>query len=107
MSLPVILRPAADADIQTTHDALEGVQAGLGGRFVARVREVLGRIEAMPEVYGCVAGRAGGPAEEVPARGLLRRLRIGSRCWRCCTARETRPPGSHEHESAPAGAGRG
>ncbi|HVS35872.1 MAG TPA: hypothetical protein VMS17_09840 [Gemmataceae bacterium] len=50
MSLPVILRPAADADIQATHDEPERVQPGLGGRFVARVREVLGRIEATPEM---------------------------------------------------------
>lgn len=54
MSLPVILRPAADADIQATHDELEQLQAGLGDRFVARVREVLERIEAMPEMYGLV-----------------------------------------------------
>jgi len=54
MSLPVILRPAADADIQVTHDELERTQAGLGDRFVARVREVLERIEAMPEMYGLV-----------------------------------------------------
>jgi toxin ParE1/3/4 len=54
MSLPVILRPAADADIQTTHDELEQSQAGLGDRFVARVREVLERIESMPEIYGLV-----------------------------------------------------
>ena len=54
MSLPVILRPAADADIQTTHDQLEQAQAGLGDRFVARVRETLERIEAMPEMYGLV-----------------------------------------------------
>jgi hypothetical protein len=54
MSLPVILRPAADADIQATHDELEQVRAGLGDRFVARVREVLERIEAMPEMYGLV-----------------------------------------------------
>ena len=54
MSWPVILRPAADADIQATHDELERVQAGLGGRFVAHVREALGRIEAMPELYGLV-----------------------------------------------------
>jgi plasmid stabilization system protein ParE len=50
----VILRPAADADIQATHDELEQAQAGLGDRFVARVREVLERIEAMPELYGPV-----------------------------------------------------
>jgi plasmid stabilization system protein ParE len=54
MSLPVILRPAAVADIRDTRDALDGVQAGLGGQFVARVREVLERIEAMPEMYGTV-----------------------------------------------------
>ncbi len=54
MSLPVILRPAADADIQTTHDELEQGRAGLGGRFVARVREALERIESMPELYGVV-----------------------------------------------------
>lgn len=54
MSLPVLLRPAAEADIEATHDELETVRTGLGGRFVARVREVLARIEAMPEMYGVV-----------------------------------------------------
>jgi plasmid stabilization system protein ParE len=54
MSLPVILRPAADADIQATHDDLEQSHVGMGGRFVARVREALERIEAMPELYGVV-----------------------------------------------------
>ena len=29
MSRPVILRPAADADIQATHDELERLQAGV------------------------------------------------------------------------------
>ena len=54
MSLPVILRPAADADVQVTHDELEQVRAGLGDRFVTRLRELLERIEAMPELYGLV-----------------------------------------------------
>src|ERR1043166_3714471 len=54
MSLPVILRPAAPADIQATHDELEQSQAGLGDRFVAQVRQVLERIESMPEMYGLV-----------------------------------------------------
>ena len=54
MSLPVILRPAAEADVQATHGDLERAQAGLGDRFVSRVREVLTRIEAMPELYGVV-----------------------------------------------------
>lgn len=54
MSLPVILRPTADADIQATHDELEQLRTGLGGQYVARIREVLERIEAMPELYGLV-----------------------------------------------------
>ena len=54
MSLPVILRPAADADIQASHDDLEQVRAGLGAQFVTRVREALNQIEAMPELYGVV-----------------------------------------------------
>ena len=52
MVLPLILRPAADADIQATHDELEQTQAGLGDRFVAQVREVLERIESMLELFG-------------------------------------------------------
>jgi plasmid stabilization system protein ParE len=54
VSLPVILRPTADADVQAIHDELEQVQHGLGNRFVARVRDVLERIESMPGMYGVV-----------------------------------------------------
>jgi toxin ParE1/3/4 len=54
MSLPVILRPAADDDIQKTHDEFEQTQAGLGDRFVAQVREVLEHIEAMPQMFAPV-----------------------------------------------------
>ena len=54
MSLPVIIRPEAEQDIQTTKDALERVQTGLGGRFLGRLREVLERVESMPELYGFV-----------------------------------------------------
>jgi plasmid stabilization system protein ParE len=54
MSLPVILRPEAEADIQATHDDLEQLRAGLGRQFAARLREVLERIGSMPEMYGLV-----------------------------------------------------
>ena len=54
MSLPVILRPEADADIEAIHDELEMARAGLGGQFVALVRRALAFIEAMPEMYGVV-----------------------------------------------------
>jgi toxin ParE1/3/4 len=54
MSLPVILRAEAQADIQATHDGVEQARAGLGMQFVARVRKELEQIESMPEMYGTV-----------------------------------------------------
>ncbi|MBW3596617.1 MAG: type II toxin-antitoxin system RelE/ParE family toxin [Planctomycetes bacterium] len=54
MSLPVILRPSADADIQASYEHLEQIRVGLGDRFVGRVREALERIEATPKMYGVV-----------------------------------------------------
>jgi len=54
MSSPVIIRPDAEEDIQTACEALEQVQAGLGRRFVGRVREVLEHLESIPELHGVV-----------------------------------------------------
>lgn len=54
MSLPVILRPEAESDIQDACDQLVGVRVGLGKQFLARVREVLTRVEKMPELHGVV-----------------------------------------------------
>jgi len=52
VSLTVILRPEAEADIQVACDQLVGVRVGLGKQFLARVREVLARVEKMPELHG-------------------------------------------------------
>lgn len=54
MSLPVILRPQAEVDIEAIHEELERLQSGLGQRFAVRLRAVLERVEAMPELYGIV-----------------------------------------------------
>src|SRR3972149_6802157 len=54
MSLPVIIRPEAQKDIQSTYDSLEQLQPGLGRRFAGRVREVLESVESMPQLYGVV-----------------------------------------------------
>jgi plasmid stabilization system protein ParE len=51
MSLPVVLRPLANADIQQSHAQLEAQAPGLGDRFLDRLQETLDRIEAMPELY--------------------------------------------------------
>ena len=56
MSLPVILRHEAEVDVQEARDHLEAVRVGLGNHVLARVREVLARIERMPELHGEVWG---------------------------------------------------
>jgi len=54
MSLPVILRPEADDDLQLIHDDFERAKTGLGIQFVSKVRQALIQIELMPELYGTV-----------------------------------------------------
>ena len=54
MSLPVILRHEAEVDIQEARDQLEAIRVGLGNQVLARVREVLARIEKTPELHGKV-----------------------------------------------------
>jgi len=54
VSLPVILRHEAEVDVQEARDQLEAVPVGLGAQVLARVREVLARIEKMPELHGKV-----------------------------------------------------
>ena len=56
MSLLVILRPEAQADISNARDYLEEARPGLGAKFLAQVRQTLERIESMPEMYGVVWG---------------------------------------------------
>jgi len=54
VSLPVFLRHEAEVDVQEARDQLEALRDGLGTQVLARVREVLARIENMPELYGKV-----------------------------------------------------
>lgn len=54
MSLPVILRPAAESDVQAIYQELEHLRLGLGDQFSGRLREVLEHIEAQPQLYGVV-----------------------------------------------------
>ena len=54
MSLPVILRQEAEVDVQEARDQLEAVRVGLGTQVLTRVREVLARIEKLPELHGKV-----------------------------------------------------
>ena len=54
MTLPVILRPEAEWDVQAAFAEYEAIRPGLGKRFLMRVRQVLERIEFMPEIYGTI-----------------------------------------------------
>ena len=55
MSLPVILRPAADQDLESADDWYEQRLAGLGQEFLAAVSVALDRIADMPEMSGFVS----------------------------------------------------
>jgi plasmid stabilization system protein ParE len=54
MSLKVIVRPAAEADIQEVHDYLDQVREGLGTQFANHLRNVFESLESSPEMYGVV-----------------------------------------------------
>ena len=56
MSLSVVLRPLANADVWQIHAELEAQSPGLGDTFLEWLQEALGRIEAMPEMYAEVWG---------------------------------------------------
>jgi toxin ParE1/3/4 len=54
MSLPLIVRPTAEADIREIHEYLEQVRIGLGSQFAARLRDVLERIETAPDLFAAI-----------------------------------------------------
>jgi toxin ParE1/3/4 len=54
MSLPIRLLPGAKAEFDAAADWYEQQRAGLGVDFVARVREVLDRIAANPQLHAAV-----------------------------------------------------
>jgi plasmid stabilization system protein ParE len=54
MSRPVLLRPAAIADINGIYSELQRILPGLGEKFSLRLSEVLEHIERNPNLYGIV-----------------------------------------------------
>jgi plasmid stabilization system protein ParE len=51
MSLPVFLRPEAQADLLAARNWYERHRAGLGDEFADAVGQLLERIELLPELY--------------------------------------------------------
>jgi plasmid stabilization system protein ParE len=66
MSLSVVWRPEAEADLLTVHDWYEWQRSGLGEVFADAVETILARIEMMPELYAI--------ALEDVRRGKLRKF---------------------------------
>lgn len=66
MSVPVIWRPEAEADLLAALDWYEGQRLGLGEEFADAVETMVARIEATPELYAI--------ALESVRRGKLRRF---------------------------------
>ena len=54
MSLPIVLRPEAQADLLAARDWYAQQRAGLEDAFAEAVEQLLARIEAMPELYAAV-----------------------------------------------------
>jgi len=51
MSLVLVFRPEAEADLLETQHWYEEQQPGLGEAFAERVEEGIGRIQSMPAMY--------------------------------------------------------
>ena len=54
MSLPLVLRPEAQADVIAARDWYEQQRPGLGDQFVDALDELLDRITAVPELHPVV-----------------------------------------------------
>ena len=54
MSGPLTLRPDAVLDVEDAFRYLSNARTGVGPQFLARLREVLERVESFPELYGIV-----------------------------------------------------
>jgi plasmid stabilization system protein ParE len=54
MSLPIVLRPDAEADLQSARGWDEAQRAGLGDDFAAAVEQFFTRIQALPQLYATV-----------------------------------------------------
>ncbi|MFO0925914.1 MAG: type II toxin-antitoxin system RelE/ParE family toxin [Gemmataceae bacterium] len=54
MSLPVVLRLEASADVEEARDYLDGQQPGQGQAFLERLRETLAQVGDMPALYGVI-----------------------------------------------------
>ena len=58
MTLPIIIEPDAEADIEAARAWYEQQQPGLGDAFVTAIDSCFRRIQAMPRLYAVVARNA-------------------------------------------------
>jgi plasmid stabilization system protein ParE len=51
MTLPLVLRKEAEADLKSARQWYENQREGLGDEFIDAIDAVLSRVEAMPELF--------------------------------------------------------
>lgn len=56
MRLAIVVRPQAQAEIQTAYDWYEGASAGLGERFLLEVDSIFGRVSENPKSFPTAFG---------------------------------------------------
>lgn len=66
MSLSIVWRPEAEADLLSAYDWYESQRSGLGEEFIDAIETMVARIEKMPELYPMALGGV--------RRGKLRRF---------------------------------
>ena len=54
MTIPVILRPGAEGDVECIFSEFESIRTGLGNKFSTQLRKTLGRLEEFPRLYPVV-----------------------------------------------------
>jgi plasmid stabilization system protein ParE len=69
MTLPLIIRPAAEADLADAKDWYDGRREGLGDEFLLCVEEALGRLTRAPEAHAVL--------KKGVRRALVRRFPYG------------------------------
>jgi plasmid stabilization system protein ParE len=102
MSLPLVFRSAAQAELDEAADWYESQRPGLGAEFVAEVQEVLDTIAAQPKRFPVASGDV---REAAVSRFLITFItglsQIGWLSLPCFIRQETLPFGTDGNDCGP------
>lgn len=99
MSLPVVLRPEAQADLLDVRGYYDQHRAGLGDEFATAVEQFLARIAEMSELYAmALRSVRRGKVRRSPTWSTTESCLIGLRCLLWHTAAAIHGCGKTAHE---------